>query len=160
MSKICVAYFSATGTTERLAQKIAEITKGDLYPIQPQIPYTKKDLNWINPFSRSTKEMKGSLPHPKIIDQDLHLDDYSLIYLGFPIWWYKAPTIICSFLERYDLSHKKIILFATSGKSGFGKTVLELEKYVDASTQIREGKVISGTYSDEDLKQWLEEVKE
>ena len=157
MNKTMIAYFSATGTTGILAKDIADLVKGDLYEIQPKIPYVKKDLNWMNPFSRTTKEMKGFLPHPELLENHVNLTDYFTLFLGFPIWWYKAPTIICSFLEQNDFKNKKIILFATSGGSEFGKTVQQLKKYVDETTVIEEGKVFT-SYTIDELKTWLKEV--
>lgn len=155
MSKILVAYFSATGTTRMFAEDITEITQGDLYEIQPKDPYVKKDLNWMNPFSRTTREMKGFLSHPALLEKSISLQEYSTIFLGFPIWWYKAPTIICSFLEQNDLKDKRIILFATSGGSEFGKTIQQLNKYVDETTMIEEGRVFNQSYTVDELKQWI-----
>lgn len=155
MSKILVAYFSATGSTRKLAEDICKIAQGNLYEIQPKVPYVKKDLNWMNPFSRTTREMKGFLPHPELLENHTDLKDYTTIFLGFPIWWYKAPTIICSFLEQNDFKNKRIILFATSGGSEFGKTVQQLSEYVDKTTIIEEGKVFSSNYTVDELSQWI-----
>ena len=139
MSKVLVAYFSASGVTERLAKTICENLGADLYEIKPEVPYTKEDLNWHNAESRSSLEMKDKTSRPALADKDAKVEDYDVIYVGFPIWWYVAPTIINTFLESYDFANKKVVLFATSGGSGFGKTVEELKVSVPESTEIVEG---------------------
>ncbi len=141
MSKKLVAYFSASGTTAKLAKDLAGAMDADLYEIKPAVPYTKADLNWMNPKARSTVEMKDKSSRPAIADRDAHVEDYDVIFVGFPIWWYVAPTIINTFLESYNFSGKKVVLFATSGSSGFGQTAQGLAGSVDASCQIIEGKV-------------------
>ena len=127
MSKKLVAFFSASGTTKKVAEMIAEEVKADLFEIEPKVPYTKPDLDWMNKKSRSSVEMSDKKIRPQITDTDAHIEEYDTIILGFPIWWYVAPTIINTFLEAYDFSGKKIVLFATSGGSGFGNTVKELQ---------------------------------
>ena len=127
MSKKLVAYFSASGTTKKVAEIAAEGAKADLFEIEPKIPYTKADLDWMDKKSRSSVEMSDKKFRPEIIGNDIDLKEYDEIILGFPIWWYVAPTIINTFLEKYDFSGKKIILFATSGGSGFGNTLQELQ---------------------------------
>ncbi len=141
MSKKLVAYFSASGTTAKLAKDLAGAVGADLYEIKPAVPYTKADLNWMDSKARSTVEMKDKSSRPAIADRDAHVEDYDVIFVGFPIWWYVAPTIINTFLESYDFSGKKVVLFATSGSSGFGQTAQGLVGSVDASCQIIEGKV-------------------
>ena len=141
MSKKLVAYFSASGTTKKAAEQLAEAAGADLYEIEPEVPYKKADLNWMDKNARSTVEMNDKSFRPAIKDTDAKAGDYDVIYLGFPIWWYVAPTIINTFLEKYDFSGKKIILFATSGGSGFGRTVDGLKPSVAADTEIIEGKV-------------------
>lgn len=121
MAKKLVAYFSASGTTKRVAEMVAEAADADLYEIEPTVPYTKADLNWMDKNSRSSIEMKDKTSRPEIKPTDAKVADYDEIFIGFPIWWYVAPTIINTFLEAYDFSGKKITLFATSGGSGFGK---------------------------------------
>ena len=126
--KTLVAYFSASGRTKKEAERIAKEQGADLYEIRPVVPYTKADLNWWNEGCRSIKEMKDpAFRRPEIIDDDAHIADYDLIYLGFPIWCYIAPTIVNTFLEKNDFSGKKIILFATSEGSRWGKTVDSLK---------------------------------
>lgn len=141
MGKTLVAYFSATGTTRKAAQELAQEQNADLYEIKPIVPYTKADLNWMDKKSRSSVEMADKTFRPEMVDDDAHISEYDTIYLGFPIWWYVAPTIINTFLEKYDFSGKKIILFATSGGSRWGNTVKELRCSVADDTVIEEGKV-------------------
>lgn len=140
MSKKFVAYFSASGNTARLAKKLAEAAKADLYEIKPAIPYTSADLNWQNKQSRSSIEMSDHSSRPELADKSADIAAYDTVYVGFPVWWYIAPTIINSFLESCDFSGKKIILFATSGGSGFGKAVENLKNSAP-NAEIVEGKV-------------------
>lgn len=140
MGKRLVAYFSASGTTKKVAEMIADSAKADLYEITPMIPYTKEDLDWMDKKSRSSIEMSDKKIRPEMVDADPGIHAYDEIFLGFPIWWYVAPTIVNTFLEKYNFSGKKIILFATSGGSGFGNTVKELQSSAPDST-ILEGKV-------------------
>lgn len=126
MSRTLVAYFSATGRTAKAAKKLAAEMDADIYEIKPAVPYEKSDLNWMNPKSRTTLEMKDASSRPELADTDLDVSRYDTVYLGFPIWWYVAPHIINTFLEAYDFSGKTIKLFATSGSSGFGRTAEEL----------------------------------
>lgn len=155
MSKTLVAYFSASGTTAKAAKLLANAAGADLYEIKPQTPYTRADLNWSDKRSRSSVEMNDKSFRPPLADQDAHIEDYNTIFLGFPIWWYVAPTIINTFLESYDFSGKTIILFATSGGSGFGRTVEELKSSVSGRTVIREGKLMNGRQSKEALAAWV-----
>lgn len=140
MSKKLVAYFSAGGNTASLAKKLAEAAGADLFEIKPAVAYTREDLNWQNKQSRSSIEMNDRSSRPALADAELDTSAYETIYVGFPVWWYIAPTIINSFLERYDFSGKKIVLFATSGGSGFGKAVQNL-KVSAPDAEIIEGKV-------------------
>ena len=155
MSKILVAYFSASGTTAKAAKNLAEAAGADLYEIRPAVPYTSADLDWMNKKSRSSVEMNDPSSRPELADKDADVADYDTILLGFPIWWYVAPTIINSFLESYDFTGKKIILFATSGGSGFGKTVQNLAPSCPGA-MIKEGKLLNGRLSASDLKEWAE----
>ena len=140
MNKRLVAYFSASGNTARLAKDLAEAAGADLYEIRPAVPYTSADLNWQNKQSRSSVEMSDHSSRPELADKNADIAAYDTIYVGFPVWWYIAPTIINSFLESYDFSGKKIILFATSGGSGFGKAVDNLKPSAP-DAEIIEGKV-------------------
>lgn len=142
MAKKLVAYFSASGTTKKTAEMIAEAGDFDLCEIAPKVPYTKADLNWMDKKSRSSVEMSDKTIRPAIADTDANVEAYDEIVIGFPIWWYVAPTIINTFLESYDFSEKKIVLFATSGGSGFGNTVSELTPSAPGA-QIVEGKLLN-----------------
>ena len=154
MSKTLVAYFSASGTTAKVAKNLAEAAGADLYEIKPAEPYTQADLNWMDKKSRSSVEMNDKSSRPALADKDADISSYDQILLGFPIWWYVAPTIINSFLESYDFSGKKIVLFATSGGSGFGKAVDGL-KGSAADAVITEGKILNGNPSPDELKAWV-----
>ncbi len=156
MSKTLVAYFSASGTTAEAAKQLAKAAGADLYEIKPDIPYTPADLNWLDKQSRSSVEMSDKSSRPALADKNANISAYDTILLGFPIWWYVAPTIVNSFLETYDFSGKKIVLFATSGGSGFGKTVDGLKGSVASDTVITEGRVLNGSHSTEELKEWVD----
>lgn len=156
MSKKLVAYFSASGKTAKVADMLADAVGADIYEIRPEVPYTKADLNWMNKKSRSSVEMNDKAFRPAIADKNAKIDQYDTIFLGFPIWWYVAPTIINTFLESYDFSGKKIILFATSGSSGFGKTVEDLKVSVPASCEIIEGKLLNGKQTIPKIREWTE----
>ncbi|SET20103.1 flavodoxin [[Clostridium] polysaccharolyticum] len=153
MSKKLVAYFSASGITKKTANMIAEASGADLYEITPKVPYSQADLNWMDKQSRSSIEMKDKKFRPEMIKKDISMDAYDEILLGFPIWWYVAPTIINTFLESYDVSGKKIILFATSGGSGFGNTLKELQVSAP-DARISEGKILNRA-SRQDIENWV-----
>lgn len=154
MSKLLVAYFSASGVTAAAAKALADAAGADLYEIRPQVPYTDADLNWMDKKSRSTVEMKNPSSRPAVVTGDLDVTGYDTILLGFPIWWYIAPTVINSFLEAHDFSGKKIVLFATSGGSGFGKAVQGLQPSAPGAS-IREGKLLNGRQDAEALRKWV-----
>lgn len=156
MSKKLVAYFSASGTTARAAEALADAVGAVLHEIQPATPYTQADLNWQDVKSRSSMEMKNLQSRPEIANRVDHMEDHDVIFLGFPIWWFVAPTIINTFLEGYDLSGKTIILFATSGGSGFGDTVKHLKGSVSDTTVIKEGRILNGPLHRDDLKAWAD----
>ena len=158
MGKTLVAYFSASGVTAKVADKLADALGADIYEIRPEVAYTKADLNWMDKKSRSTIEMNDKTIRPAIADQNARIDEYNTIFLGFPIWWYVAPTIINTFLESYDFSGKKIILFATSGGSIFGKTVEELKVSVPDSCEIIEGKLLNGIQTIPSIRKWTESL--
>ena len=156
MSKKLVAFFSASGTTKKVADMIAEEAKADLFEIEPKIPYTKADLDWMNKKSRSSVEMSDKKYRPEIMEKEIDMSSYDEIFLGFPIWWYVAPTIINTFLETYDFSGKKIVLFATSGGSGFGNTVKELESSASDAV-ITEGSLLNrGTK--QEISDWVKSL--
>ncbi len=157
MSRKLVAYFSASGITASVAKKIAQAVGADTYEIRPSVPYTHADLNWNDRNSRSSIEMRDKSSRPEIADKSAKLDGVDVVFLGFPIWWYVAPTIINTFLESYDFSGKIIILFATSGGSGFGEAVNGLKPSAPGAV-IREGKVFRGSVSVDDLKKWADSL--
>lgn len=156
--KKLVAYFSTSGVTAKAAKVLSEAANADLYEIKPEIPYTRADLNWTDSSSRSSVEMKDKSFRPAIADNSVDLSAYDVIFIGFPIWWYVAPTIINTFLESYDFSGKTIVPFATSGGSGFGNTIQELKSSVSSSTTIREGKLLNGRLSKESLAAWIDSL--
>lgn len=156
MSKTLVAYFSASGVTADAAKKIAEAANADIYEIRPEVLYTEADLNWQDKTSRSTVEMQDRAFRPAIADKNANIGEHDTILLGFPIWWYTAPTIINTFLESYDFSGKTIILFATSGSTGFDKSAADLKVSVSDSAIIKEGIVIHGKQSLDEWKRWLD----
>lgn len=156
MGKKLVAYFSASGTTRKIAEMIAQAAEADLYEIMPKQPYSKADLNWMDKKSRSSVEMNDKKFRPEIIDTDAQINGYDEVILGFPIWWYVAPTIINTFLESYDFTGKKIVLFATSGGSAFGHTISELKPSAPKSV-IVEGKVFNKT-TKEEIAEWVKRI--
>lgn len=156
--KTLVAYFSASGVTANVAKLLAEAAGADLFEIKPAVPYTNADLNWMDKKSRSTVEMQDKSSRPAIAAPCSNLADYDTIFVGFPIWWYVAPTIINTFLESGDFSGKKIVLFATSGGSGFGKTVANLKDSASGAT-IVEGKLLNGIQSVAGLKSWVDSIQ-
>lgn len=158
MSRKLVAYFSAGGVTAKVAETLAEAADAGLYEIRPEVPYTKADLNWMDQKARSTVEMNDRSFRPAIAGHDAGVENYDVIFIGFPIWWYVAPTIINTFLESYDFSGKTVVLFATSGGSGFGKTVEGLKGSVSSDTVIREGKLLNGRQTKESLKTWVDSL--
>ena len=156
MSKKLVAYFSASGVTAKVADMLADSVGADIHEIRPRVPYTKADLNWMNKKSRSSIEMADKTIRPEIAESNVKIENYDVIFLGFPIWWYVAPTIINTFLESADFSGKKVILFATSGGSKFGKTVEELKISVPDSCEIIEGKLLNGRQTIASVKEWTD----
>ena len=156
MNKTLVVYFSASGTTRKIAEMIAEVGDFSLYEITPKELYTSDDLNWMNKKSRSSVEMSNKKIRPEITDTDAHIKEYDTIILGFPIWWYVAPTIVNTFLEKYDISGKKIVLFATSGGSGFGNTVKELKPSAPGA-EIVEGKLLNRANKQE-IEKWVKSL--
>ena len=157
MSKVLVAYFSTTGTTAKVAKQIADIAKADIYEIEPKVKYTKADLDWTDKKSRSTIEMNDPKSRPELANKDAPIAEHDTILLGFPIWWYKAPAIIKTFLEAYDFSGKKIILFATSGGSALGESIEELRPCVSKDTVIVNGRTMNGK-TIEALVEWVDEM--
>lgn len=158
MKRAMVAYFSASGVTARAAKILAQAAGAELYEIRPAVPYTRADLNWNDKHSRSSVEMGDKSSRPALADTDADVAGCDVIFLGFPIWWYTAPTIINTFLEQYDFSGKTIVLFATSGGSGLGGTAEALRSSVSADTKVVEGKLLNGCPSEKDLKAWVDSL--
>lgn len=158
MSRKLVAYFSASGVTAKVAETLSEAIGADLYEIEPEVPYTKADLDWMDKQSRSTIEMNDPASRPAISGKRDNIDDYDTVFVGFPIWWYVAPTIINTFLESYDLIGKTIIPFATSGGSGMGKTNEKLQPSCPNSKLI-EGRVFKKSASKSELAAWVDGLK-
>ena len=156
--KKLVAYFSASGVTAKVADMLADAVGADIHEIRPKVPYTKADLNWMDKNSRSSIEMADKTIRPEIAESNVKIDNYDVIFLGFPIWWYVAPTIINTFLESADFSGKKIVLFATSSGSKFGKTVEELKVSVPDSCEIVEGKLLNGKQTIASIKEWADNL--
>ena len=153
MKKVLVAYFSASGVTEGVAKQLAEVTGGDLHNIQPAQPYTDADLDWRDKQSRSSVEMKDKSSRPAITNKLANMQDYDVVYVGFPIWWYTAPTIINTFMESYDFKGKTVIPFATSGGSSIKKACEDLKAaYPDITW--KEGKLLNRT-SKKELDTWV-----
>ena len=155
MSRKLVAYFSASGTTAKVAETLAEAIGADIYEIEPAAPYSKADLDWTNQKSRSSIEMSDPASRPAIAGKRDNMGDYDTVFVGFPIWWYVAPHIINTFLESYDLTGKAIIPFATSGGSGMGKTNERLASSCKGSKLIA-GKVFNHSTSHEELAAWVD----
>ena len=158
MSKRLVAYFSASGVTAKVAENLADAIGADVFEIQPEVPYTKADLNWMDKKSRSTIEMSDPTSRPAIAAKRDNMDEYDTIFVGFPIWWYVAPTIINTFLESYNLKGKTIIPFATSGGSGMGGTNKALAPSCKGARLV-EGKVFRSSTSTDTLREWVKTLK-
>ena len=155
--KMLVAYFSASGVTAKAAWKLSEAAGVDLYEIKPEVPYSRADLDWTNKKSRSSVEMNDPASRPAIEGKMEGMEQYDVIFVGFPIWWYVAPTIINTFLESYDFSGKTIVPFATSGGSGLGKTNERLAPSCPGATLLK-GKMLNGSLSQEELKAWAQSL--
>ena len=153
-----VAYFSATGTTAKAAKALASAAGADLYEIRPAVPYTGADLNWMDKGSRSSVEMSDKHSRPALADTDAPVAGHDVIFLGFPIWWYTAPTIINTFLESYDFTGKTIVLFATSGGSGLGKTASDLKGSAPGA-RILDGRLLNGRLNEGSLTAWVSGLK-
>lgn len=153
-----VAYFSASGNTAKAAKALAKAAGADLYEIKPAVPYTGADLNWMDKRSRSSVEMNDKNSRPALADTDAPVAEHDVIFLGFPIWWYTAPTIINTFLERYDFSGKTIVLFATSGGSSLGSTAAALQSSAPGA-RILDGRLLNRRLNEGDLKAWVSGLK-
>lgn len=157
MSKILVAYFSASGVTKNAAEKLAKAANADLFEIKPVRPYTDADLNWMDKKSRSTIEMNDLSSRPEIAEKFENMGSYDVVFVGFPIWWYVEPRIIDTFLESYDFSEKTVIPFATSGGSGLGKTAENFKKILGANVTVNYGKMLTRA-SETDVSGWVKSL--
>ncbi len=158
MKKTLVAYFSCSGITKNLAKALASIADADLYEIQPEVPYTDADLNWHDPKAQSTVEMENKSSRPAISGGVAQMEQYETVFVGFPIWWYIAPTIINTFLESYDFSGKTVIPFATSGMSGVGETDRWLHGSCSSETEWRPAKRFPANVGRGTLEKWVKEL--
>ena len=154
-SEVLVAYFSATGTTKKVAEKIASITGGDLYEIVPAEPYTTEDLNYNDRSSRSTKEQNDKSARPAIGSEDVSLTGYTTVYLGFPIWWGEEPRILDTFVEKYSFEGITVIPFCTSGSSGIGRSGPNMKALAGTGNWL-DGKRFGANVSEADLKSWID----
>lgn len=157
MSKVLVAYFSASGVTAKAAAKLAKATGADLFEIVPEQAYTKADLNWQNKNSRSSVEMNDRNSRPVIISRIENMEQYDAVFVGFPIWWYREPSIIDTFMESYDFSGKTVVPFCTSGGSGLGSTSQNLQALAKGAKVI-DGKKLSFMTTERTLKKWVDEI--
>lgn len=157
MSKILVAYFSASGVTKNAAEKLAKAANADLFEIKPVHPYTDADLNWMDKKSRSTIEMNDLSSRPEIAEKCENMGSYDVVFVGFPIWWYVEPRIIDTFLESYDFSGKRVIPFATSGGSGLGKTAENFKKILGANVTVNDGKMLTRA-NETDVSDWIKSL--
>ncbi|MBM6677556.1 NAD(P)H-dependent oxidoreductase [Faecalicoccus pleomorphus] len=153
MSKCLVVYFSASGITREVSKRLAEKMEASLFEIEPQQSYSRADLNWNDSESRSSLEMKDPNSRPAIKNQVQNMDQYDVIFIGFPIWWYREPSIIDTFMESYDFSGKTIVPFATSGGSGMGNSSQNLQKLAP-NADVKEGKRFGSRVSGTELAKW------
>lgn len=154
--KVLVAYFSATGTTQRLAERLSKATGADLFEIKPERPYTSADLDWQNSNSRSSLEMKDKNFRPSIANKIDNMGSYEVIFIGFPVWWYREPSIIDTFMESYDFSGKIVVPFATSGGSPIGESGENMQ-LLAPNAKVYHGKCFSANVSEDELKNWAAE---
>ena len=154
MEKVLITYFSASGVTRRVAEKISKILSADLIEIEPEQAYTREDLDWTDKNSRSTIEMNDKSFRPKIKNKELKLEDYTTVVIGFPVWWYTAPTIINTFIEENDLTGKDVYIFATSGGSSESKSFNDL-KNMYPNINFISGKRLTGNEPDTEISEWI-----
>ena len=156
MSKALVTYFSASGVTANVAGRLAEAINAELYEIKPETTYTRADLDWTNKKSRSSIEMQDLNARPALADKNAPIADADVVYIGFPIWWYREPSIIDSFLDAYDFSGKTIVPFATSGGSSMGDTAKRMQSIVGGSAKVLPGRRFASNVDQAELKAWAE----
>ena len=154
--KALVTYFSASGMTAGVSERLAQALGAPIYEIKPEVPYTKADLDWTNKNSRSTVEMEDKSCRPALVDTQAPVADADIIFVGYPVWWYREPSIIDSFLEAYDFSGKAIVLFATSGSSDIGQEAPVRASQI-AKTEVKASRRFSSNASTDELKDWAEQ---
>jgi hypothetical protein len=153
MKKALVAYFSASGTTAGVAERLAKAIESDIFEIKPVIPYSKEDLNWNDKGARSTKEMNGEMPEPEIADKIEDIGQYEVVFIGFPIWWYREPAIIDKFVKSYDFTGKTIVPFVTSGGSGIGECGNNIKELVKGA-DVKRGQRFDWGIMESDMSEW------
>ena len=158
MSKVLVAYFSASGVTKKVAEEIAKAEQADLFEILPETPYTAEDLDWRNKQSRSTLEMQDPSCCPPVVGKVENMTQYDVVFIGFPIWWGREPSVVDTFLDAHDFAGKTIMPFCTTGGSGIGETAKRMQEIVGASAVVKEGTRLGGTVSEADLAVWESEL--
>ena len=156
MSKALVAYFSTSGVTAKLAERLAEAIGADVYEIRPKAPYTKADLNWTDKKSRSTIEMQDRACRPPMADTGADITAYDVVFVGFPVWWYREPSIIDTFMEAYDFSGKTVVPFATSGMSPIGDSGKNMQALAPGA-KVAAGKRFGSKTEGKKLAQWAQE---
>lgn len=157
--KTLVAYFSASGVTASVAKKLAEAADAQLYEIKPQQTYTAADLDWRDKTSRSSVEMNDPECRPAITDTDAPVADADIVFVGFPVWWYREPSVIDTFLDAYDFSGKTIVPFATSGSSGIGDSGKHMQSVAGKGVNVLEGKRFAAGVSVDELKKWIKTLE-
>ncbi|MCR4632660.1 MAG: NAD(P)H-dependent oxidoreductase [Erysipelotrichaceae bacterium] len=160
MKKILVAYFSATGTTKKVAEEICKVENGDLYEIKPETAYTAQDLDYTVKDSRSNTEMADESCRPAIVDDLDSVAAYDIVFVGFPVWWGREPSIVDTFLEKYDFTGKTLIPFCTSGGSGVTKSAEHIRGIVGSDVNVDEGKRLGPDASEEEIRTWKDLLKE
>ena len=156
MSRVLIAYFSASGVTAKMAEKLAAVTGADLFEIKPEVPYTKADLNWMNKKSRSSIEMEDRNCRPAIASRVENMDQYDIVFVGFPVWWYREPSIIDTFMESYNFTDKTVVPFATSGMSPVGDSGKNMQELAPGA-KVEAGKRFPNSVKESELKNWAKE---
>lgn len=156
MSKVLVAYFSASGVTAKMAEKLADGIGADLFEIKPEVPYTRADLNWQDQNSRSSVEMKDHAARPAIAQKKENMDDYDVVFVGFPVWWYREPSIIDTFMEQYNFSGKTVVPFATSGMSPIGDAGKNMQALAP-NAKVVSGQRFANHVSEKEVKDWAKQ---
>lgn len=156
MSRVLIAYFSASGVTAKMAEKLAAVTGADLFEIKPEVPYTKADLNWMNKKSRSSIEMEDRNCRPAIASRVKNMDQYDIVFVGFPVWWYREPSIIDTFMESYNFTDKTVVPFATSGMSPVGNSGKNMQELAPGA-KVEAGKRFPNSVKESELKNWAKE---